>query len=381
MGTYLSAILCVTSTICLWSAILLVVNWQGVKQRRWLAFMLLFWGIGWTRRVCGLIFGDTVITYNVVLPPEPIIAGMFASFTFLIWPIALLKKRAFNRKEIILFLLPFFACIIVYYGAIKIFGLHQFVFTSLGEVWRHITYFSVWFRIIMCLCLIGYLAATIKLIFKCITGYNQYVEENYAEYEKFTIKWMPKYILGLIIIAILFFLNLFVGSIATFVAHNIVTALFMAWLSARVMVYTSPYASELADDVIPNSTTDKGQDFSAMFDVYKLQIERWLLSERPYLSSDFSLKNVMSHFCLNRTYASKIFNEGFGRTFMVVIRELRIEHAKKLIEQNPTITMADVAHLCGYSTPQAFHRAFVYCSGGQTPGEYALALKTKEPEK
>lgn len=360
---------------------MLTVNWQGEKPRKWLALVLLFWGIAWARRAYGIIFGDAAITYSVVLSPELIVAGIFSSFTFLVWPIAVMTKRTVNIKKFALFLLPFIACIIVYHGVIDIFGLPQFVFTSLEEVWRNITYFSVWFRIIMCLCLIGYLVVTIKLIFKCITGYNQYVENNYAEHEKFTINWMSKYILGLIVIAITFFTNLIVGSFTTFLVHNIITAVFLAWLSAKVMVYNSPYASELPDDVFPEITNGKGQDFNNMFDVYKQQIERWLINERPYLSSDFNLKDVISHFNLNRTYASKIFNDGFGKTFMGVVRELRIEYAKKLIERNPTITMADVAHLCGYSTPQAFHKAFVYCTGGQTPGEYALACKTKEPEK
>lgn len=40
--------------------------------------------------------------------------------------------------------------------------------------------------------------------------------------------------------------------------------------------------------------------------------------------------------------------------------------------------MTEVAHLCGYSTAQSFHKAFVYCSNGVTPGKYAQSVIGKD---
>ncbi len=45
------------------------------------------------------------------------------------------------------------------------------------------------------------------------------------------------------------------------------------------------------------------------------------------------------------------------------------------MRDNPGMSLSDVAQQCGYSTVQAFHKAFAYCNGGMTPGKYAQSLK------
>lgn len=57
------------------------------------------------------------------------------------------------------------------------------------------------------------------------------------------------------------------------------------------------------------------------------------------------------------------------------MRHYRIEYAKELLRQNPGISITEVAQQCGYSTVQAFHKAFAYCNDGMTPGRYAQSLK------
>lgn len=138
-----------------------------------------------------------------------------------------------------------------------------------------------------------------------------------------------------------------------------------------------PDADDLsASDGLPESDAEvRGEDFNSQFDSYKRSIEEWLQSDRPYLNADFSLQEVINRFNLNRTYASRIFNEGFGQSFILVMRHYRIEYAKELLRQNPGISITEVAQQCGYSTVQAFHKAFAYCNDGLTPGRYAQSLK------
>ena len=376
--TLLSLILCISSTICLWSAFLLAYDWQGCHQRRWLALVLFLWGAGWTARTYGLFFGDSAQRYSIVLPPGLILGGILASFTFLVWPMTVLNAPRLRPRRILSFLLPFILCIVIYYGMIAAFRLPRFEFTSIASLWSHIGYFSVWFRLVMCACLLGYLYYTIRLVRRYIGKYNRYVEENFAEYEKYTIRWMPRYLLGLVAISVLFFVNLCFASYATLLCHNVVSCIFLAWLTAKVMVYNSPYAADNLNYAVPEVPKAAGEDFKSRFDVYLRQIKTWLVNERPYLRADFNLKDVMAFAGLNRTYASKIFNDGFGKSFIFVVRELRIDYARRLIDSNPAVSMADVAALCGYSTPQAFHKAFVFCNDGLTPGQYARRAAATE---
>lgn len=378
LETILSIILCVSSTICLWSAFLLAYDWQGNRQRLWLSLVLFLWGMAWSVRAYGLIFDDTERMYGLIMPPELILVGIVAGFTFLVWPLTVLSAPKLKARQILLFCLPLLLCIVTYYGVIGIFSLQRFDFLTFEELWAHISYFSVWFRFVMCFCLLGYLLYTIRLIKQYIGQYNRYVEENFSEYNKYTIKWMPAYLFGLIAITILFFTYLCFASYTTFMCHNLVSCIFLAWLTTKVLVYNSPYTTDNTVSVIPELSKTTGEDFNSKFEIYRQQIEMWLVDERPYLRTDFNLKDVMTRFKLNRTYASKIFNDGFGKSFIFVVRELRIDYAKKIIENNPTASMAEVADLCGYSTAQAFHKAFVFCNNGLTPGKYALSVSQKE---
>lgn len=381
METILQTTLCVSSTICLWSAFLLAYDWQGVTQRRWLSLVLFLWGLAWGARACGLILGVSTTIYGRVLAPELILVAIVAGFTFLVWPLTVLSAPKVGPRKFLAFCTPFLLCAVIYYGAIWLFDLPRFDFSSLRGFWSHIVYFSVWFRLVMCMCLVGYLFYTIRLIIRYINDYNRYVEDNYSEYQRYTIKWMPKYLIWLVVITVAFFVNLCFASYATFVCHNVVACVFLAWLAAKVLVYNSPYSSVGVDFAIPEMGKAKGDDFNSKFDSYTRQIKEWMVDERPYLSADFNLKDVMTRFGLNRTYASKIFNDGFGKSFILVVRDYRIEYARKVIESNPAISMAEVAGLCGYSTAQAFHKAFVYCNDGVTPGRFAQAtVRKSDPE-
>ncbi len=312
------------------------------------------------------------------MSPVLIAVGIVAGFTFLLWPVFVVNPNGIRFDAVLKFAAPFVICISLYWGIIYVLGLEQFSFSSLGEFWNHISYFSVWYRLVMCACLLGYLVFTMEKIIHCIRKYNIYVEENYSDYEKYTIRWIPVYLGGLVLITVFFVINLCFASFESFLCHNIVACVFMAWLSAKVMVYNSPFVLDKTEQVAAEPVYAKGEDFGSQFDRYKKQVEEWIVNERPYLNADFSLQEIMKRFNLNRTYASKIFNEGFGRSFILVVRDYRIDYAKKIIKDNPAVSMTEVAHLCGYSTAQSFHKAFVYCSNGVTPGKYAQSVIGKD---
>lgn len=159
-----------------------------------------------------------------------------------------------------------------------------------------------------------------------------------------------------------------------------VICILLAWLAPRLGArglrkgYGQPIPAD-HDGLPENDAEVRGEDFNSQFDSYKRSIEEWQQTDRPYLNADFSLQEVINRFNLNRTYASRIFNEGFGQSFILVMRRYRIEYAKELLRQNPGISITEVAQQCGYSTVQAFHKAFAYCNDGLTPGRYAQSLK------
>ena len=154
-----------------------------------------------------------------------------------------------------------------------------------------------------------------------------------------------------------------------------VGCILLAWFTREGRCLRSRPENGIPDGTEISAEEARGEDFNSQFDSYKRDIESWMQTERPYLNVDFSLQEVINRFKLNRTYASRIFNDGFGQSFLLVVREYRIAYAKELMRDNPGMSLSDVAQQCGYSTVQAFHKAFAYCNGGMTPGRYAQGLK------
>ena len=73
---------------------------------------------------------------------------------------------------------------------------------------------------------------------------------------------------------------------------------------------------------------------------------------------------------LNRTYLSRVFNDGFGDSFSGVVRDYRIREAEEMLVNRKDIPVGQVGELCGFSSPSVFHRAFVQSHGGLTPNRY-----------
>ena len=73
---------------------------------------------------------------------------------------------------------------------------------------------------------------------------------------------------------------------------------------------------------------------------------------------------------LNRTYLSRVFNEGFGVSFSCVVRSYRLREAEILLVSNPDIPVGQIGERCGFSSPAVFHRSFVQCHDGMTPSRY-----------
>lgn len=92
--------------------------------------------------------------------------------------------------------------------------------------------------------------------------------------------------------------------------------------------------------------------------------------EKPYLNPGFKLMDVSDLLPLNRTYLSRVFNEGFGNSFSDVVREYRIREAEWMLANRKDIPVGQVGELCGFSSASAFHRTFTQSHDGLTPNRY-----------
>ena len=84
-----------------------------------------------------------------------------------------------------------------------------------------------------------------------------------------------------------------------------------------------------------------------------------IIDEQLYLQPDLQLNGLATLLCTNRTYISEAIRKAKGMTFYEFINDLRIQHALKLMKENPEMAIYEIYTQSGYSNYPTFRRNFV----------------------
>ena len=117
----------------------------------------------------------------------------------------------------------------------------------------------------------------------------------------------------------------------------------------------APVAESLAE----NSSYDKT---TLLMDKVKTYLQH------NYMLYGVSLDSISDILNINSSYFSMVFKKSVGVNFVDYLTELRINAAKDLLK-DPFLTMAEVASMVGYESPNYFTRVFKK-NTGLTPTEY-----------
>jgi two-component system response regulator YesN len=95
---------------------------------------------------------------------------------------------------------------------------------------------------------------------------------------------------------------------------------------------------------------------------------------QDYLAKDFdkplTLASVAKQFGLTPNYLSTLFHTQVGERFVVYLAEIRVAHARQVLDQDPDVRIKDLAADCGYTSPRYFSDVFRRLTG-LYPSEYA----------
>lgn len=84
---------------------------------------------------------------------------------------------------------------------------------------------------------------------------------------------------------------------------------------------------------------------------------------------DIGVNSIAELLDITPNYLSRIFHAQTGMKFIDYLSEARISHAKRLLRENPSMTVRDVAERVGYMSAKHFARVF-YKLTGATPSDY-----------
>lgn len=90
-----------------------------------------------------------------------------------------------------------------------------------------------------------------------------------------------------------------------------------------------------------------------------------------YLTRNYqtvSLSEAAEHFGFSASHFSTLIKEGTGRTFLQIIKEIKLTQACRALKETP-LSITSICELVGYENPEHFMRTFKK-TYGMTPGQY-----------
>lgn len=108
-------------------------------------------------------------------------------------------------------------------------------------------------------------------------------------------------------------------------------------------------------------TTNQKQEQKQETPFYHAEIEKkikgWIDTD-GYIRPGLTIKELSDKLQTNRTYLSGYIKAKYDMSFRDWITGLRIEYAKRLLAQNPRLTVADISEKSGFLSPSHFIRMF-----------------------
>lgn len=99
-----------------------------------------------------------------------------------------------------------------------------------------------------------------------------------------------------------------------------------------------------------------------------IRLQEAIRTQDWFLDPRFSLSQLSERVGLNTNYASHALNFGLGKPFKSVLNELRVEHAKTLIQQDRE-SLLTIALNSGFGSKASFNRHFLNLTG-KTPSQF-----------
>lgn len=117
-----------------------------------------------------------------------------------------------------------------------------------------------------------------------------------------------------------------------------------------VMEYVAPRGSDV------NLSPTKPKNLLESFIVY-------MAKDRPYLDPELTVQEVCEELHTNRTYISELMSDNFKMSFRDYIGLLRISAAKRLLREDSSRTLEDIAADSGFSSSSQFVKKFKELTG------------------
>lgn len=222
------------------------------------------------------------------------------------------------------------------------------------------------------LSLLAYLIASLRLLKK----YGRYVQENFSETSRLTLRWLQILLLILAVVcsqwAVELILRDFFGSYYQYDHSYWLLGFFLIALGVAGLqqsnLATVAFRNETVAD-IPATPTKTAADINPE---HIERIRRAMTVDKLYLNPTLTLTELAQHVSLNSKVVSQVINTGIGKSFNDYVNDFRVDEVKQRLRTSDMarLTLLGIALESGFNSKTTFNRIFRQHTG-QSPSEFA----------
>lgn len=345
MSYILQMLMPVLFFLCLGCGTVLLLRSRDELPRRLLGATLLVWTLPYLRRIVFILKGSPTPQFSPPVDPWLAMVGLFLTLILLVYPVVLVHPGRHTWLNI--------GRIGVATCALPVIYLVGVIVSDESRVFASVFMIAV--------AVAGLAACAAAML--SVRSAAVYIRLRSGVTG--CLCWVYIYCIGVLLISLCFIVEMITYSRVPMLLHSLAVMLFVVYATYNSLV------NEPKGMCTVYAVGDASSDpFLAKLPEYVDAVSRWLVCEKPYLDKNFKLTDTTKVVPLNRSYLSRLYNDGFGKTFTDLVRDLRIEEARRLLVESPGLSIGDVAERCGFASHSSFHRSFTLANDGKTPGEY-----------
>ena len=321
--------------ICALGAFLLFTHSEGLRIRKASAWALLVWGVADS----SILVQDYLMQFPILrigsdaLDAYTMLIGNLLAWVLLIYPTETLRPGWLNWKRGILQLLPMVLLVALDY--VVPFDLRWLVML--------------------------YPLALVLLVLAHLRKYRKWCEENYSSMDHIDAQWLVRYLSMVLIMGGSYLYICFSDNPGRVVTQNAFLFFLFFYSIEQILFREDPWQNMQSNE--EQSDKETLPDAAA-------RLTQWMVQAKPYLNPDLRLMDLREVLPMNRTYLSQFIHDEFDCSFFQFVNRYRIEEAKRLLREEPSLTIEQVALRSGFSSRISFTRVFTN-ETGLSPREWS----------
>lgn len=313
-----------------------------------------------TGKVLTVYFRGTDLPEIFSVPTLFIASTQACIFSFL--SIYLFHSTYVNKKNVIKHLLPTVIYMILYFGIIMIYTDKKVY--SWKEFLQYRNHPALLFRLLFALTYFIQIIVYTFLFFRERHIFIKKLNNFFSDIDRFHLHWGTRLFFeaGILGIIVLFF-----SSYPSYWGDIIFSTFLPVFYFVFVIRYIN-YQSRLSDILVIVKRADKRPPANKpvtqpAFHILEDKLNAFIQSKKPYLTPGIVIADIAS--CLNvpDRELSYFIKYTYNQNFNTWVNALRIEHAKHLMAEFPTMSFAEIAEQSGFSDKTKFSRVFKEITG------------------